>query len=189
MGTQTTKSTRAQSRALGGLVIALGASFAVLGAYAVHGSLEVNPITLPHENRSVMTTLLPEGWKFFTRNPQEAQVRPYALRDGTWASASLLPNSRARNWLGIDRSGRAQGIEIGLLGESVPADAWVPCDEAPLECLARAPVGATFANKSPRPTLCGAVGFVAQPPVPWAWAHDADHLDMPSRVVRVEIQC
>ncbi|HEY8088868.1 MAG TPA: SdpA family antimicrobial peptide system protein [Polyangiaceae bacterium] len=180
---------RAQRRVLGALVLALGGSFAVLGAYAVHASIEVNPISLPGEDRGTMTSVLPEGWKFFTRNPQEPQIRPYVLEGGAWVTASLLPNSRARNLLGIDRSGRAQSVELGLLSESIPSSAWIACDEAPLVCLDRAPVAATIHNDFPNASVCGAVGLVSQPPVPWAWARSSDHLDMPSRVVRVEVPC
>jgi antimicrobial peptide system SdpA family protein len=182
-------SPRGQRRALGALVIALGGSFGLVGAYAVHASIEVNPISLPGEDKETMTSVLPEGWKFFTRNPQEPQIRPYVLQDGAWATASLLPNSRARNLLGIDRSGRAQSVELGLLSESIPSSAWIACDEAPLVCLGRAPVAATIRNDFPNPSVCGAIGLVSQPPVPWAWARSRDHLDMPSRIVRVEVPC
>jgi antimicrobial peptide system SdpA family protein len=180
---------RWQLRGLGALIVGTGGAFAALGAYAVHGSLQSNAVTLPFEDKATLTTVTPEGWKFFTRNPQEAQVTPYSLRGVAWVPATYLPNSRPRNWLGIDRSGRAQSIEVGLLSEHIPAEAWTSCDDAPLSCLDGAPVAASFDNEFPEPTLCGVVGLVAQKPVPWAWARSASHLDMPSRVVRVEIRC
>ena len=178
-----------QRRALGALLVALVGAFTTVGAYAVHGSIELNPITLPGEDKELMTTILPEGWKFFTRNPQEPQMLPYVQQDGAWVSASLLPNSRARNLFGLDRRGRAQSVELGIIGEGVPSTAWSECDGAPLECLDRAPVGARIHNDFPSASVCGVVGLVSQPPIPWAWAHSKSHLDMPSRVARLEVSC
>jgi antimicrobial peptide system SdpA family protein len=175
-------------RCLGGLLVSMLAVWATLGAYGVHASLRFNPITLPYEHKATLMELLPEGWRFFTRNPQEEQVQPFVRRDGAWISASTQPNSRARNLFGLDRSGRAQSVELALILEALPREAWVDCTGAPSECLGPVPVALVFANPVAERSICGDVALIAQRPVPWAWAASPD-IDMPSRVARLEVTC
>jgi antimicrobial peptide system SdpA family protein len=170
-------------------LIASVAAWAGIAAAAIHASLPLNPIELSPERELVLRELLPEGWKFFTRNPQEAQILPFALTDGAWTSASLTPNARPVNLFGLDRAGRSQGIELGTLLEQLDAGAWAECEGSPLTCLGNVPVTASLKNPFPRPSLCGELGFVSQKPVPWAWARLGEHVEMPARVVRVVVQC
>ena len=44
-------------------------------------------------------------------------------------------------------------------------------------------------NRSPEPTLCGAIGVALQKPIPWAWIDLPRPVVMPSRVVLLEVQC
>jgi antimicrobial peptide system SdpA family protein len=177
-------------RGLGAHLLGMFGAWIALAAYAIHASMPFNPITLPFEaeHKTALIEVLPEGWRFFTRNPQEEQVIPLVLIDGTWRPASA-PSSSARNLFGLNRAGRAQSVELGLLLEQMqPKDRWAPCDGSPAECLSRAPVATHLANPSRAPTMCGDMGFVAQRPVPWAWSANRN-LEMPAKVVRVAVKC
>jgi antimicrobial peptide system SdpA family protein len=177
-------------QALGGLLASMVAAWAVLGAYALHASMPFNAIELPREHKAALVEVLPEGWRFFTRNPQEEQLQPLVLRGGAWTSASIQPASSARNLFGIDRAGRAQSVELALLLETVPGSSWADCTDTPVSCLPPPEAAVPIVNHSAGRTLCGEIAIVAQRPVPWAWAASTSpDLQMPARVVRLEVQC
>jgi antimicrobial peptide system SdpA family protein len=184
------KSTTCGDRRLGLLVLALGAFWAVLFTYAVHGSMPFNPLRLPFENKLQTMRWIPEGWKFFTRDPREEDLLYFVVgTSGVWVSAHRGPHSRPSNALGLNRVSRAQSVEAGLLYSKIPKTLWAQCNGHPVKCLESSPVGKALKNISPRPTLCGTIGLVMQKPVPWAWSHSRDAMNMPSRVIRLEVSC
>jgi antimicrobial peptide system SdpA family protein len=174
---------------LGAFTLGILAIATTLAVYAIHGSLPHNPLHLPHEEQVETAVWAPESWKFFTRDPLEPTL--VALRpDGAdWSSATRMPYARPVNMFGMDRTVRAQGVELGSLVGKVPRSAWTACDEAPTACLSRASIGASVVNRTPLPTLCGTIGIVSQKPLPWAWASARRPIAMPSQVVRLEIKC
>jgi antimicrobial peptide system SdpA family protein len=175
---------------MGGVTLGTFAFSAILVCYAVHGSMPFNPISLPLEARLQVNVYLPEGWKFFTRDPQEEAARAYQLGpDHRWVRASPGTFATASHVFGLDRTGRTGGVELGHLLQQVPASLAEPCKEDPERCLARASAAKTLHNDSPRPTLCGTIGVVYQKPIPWAWAHASPQVTMPSRVVVMEVRC
>ncbi|MFE8595893.1 SdpA family antimicrobial peptide system protein [Archangium violaceum] len=113
-----------QLRILGAVALGLAAGAACLVSYAVHGSLPYNPLELPGEKKLLTRTWAPEGWKFFTRNAQEERPVLFTRRNGAWERAEQGPASRPRYLFGLNREGRAQGLEFGLLLEQLPASAW-----------------------------------------------------------------
>jgi antimicrobial peptide system SdpA family protein len=79
---------------------------------------------------------------------------------------------------------------MGLLLHNVPRAMWDNCDQDALTCLRRSPIKTTLRNATPKPTLCGMIGFVVQQQIPWAWAYsNATPAHMPSRVAKFEVKC
>ncbi|MGZ3460026.1 MAG: SdpA family antimicrobial peptide system protein [Archangium sp.] len=178
------------TRRVGAFMAALLSAVAVLVAYAFHASLPYNALQLPLEKELQVRVILPEGWKFFTREPQEEHHLVFArAQDGTWSRAERGTNASPMNLFGIDREGRAQGVEVGLLLDRVAKSAWQPCTESPAICLEKASLAGRIRNLTPEPTLCGVIGIAMQKPLPWAWNKSAGHLQMPSRVVKLEVTC
>lgn len=177
-------------RRLGALALALGVFALALGAYAIHGSMPYNPVDLPGESTLQVGAWAPEGWKFFTRNPQEETAHPYIQRAGAWQRAAS-PSGSPKYAFGLDRAGRAEGIEMGLIARELPRTAYRKCgeDEEPAACLAHTRVSLRVKNLSPNPTLCGHVAIVMQRPVPWAWARSGRKVVMPARAARVDVSC
>jgi antimicrobial peptide system SdpA family protein len=179
------------ARRLGGLAFALIGFVLVLCVYAVHAQLPPNAVRLPYEQsiRPHAQRFLPEGWAFFTRSPRESDLVSYT-RDGSgaWRLALLAPHSEFRNVLGFARASRAQGVEMGTLTGILRKDDWRECRSPVAECLERAPALAAT-NVSPVPSLCGDVGLVRRPPVPWAWSGSGREITMPGTVVRLEVAC
>ncbi|WP_232293471.1 SdpA family antimicrobial peptide system protein [Stigmatella aurantiaca] len=179
-------------RRLGLLALGLIIGWSTVAAYALHAALPYNPIKLPFEDQFDIRLVLPEGWAFFTRDPRDERMLPYVRgADAQWSSASHTPNFQPRNFFGIDRAGRAQGVEMGLLMDAARKAERQACEEEPSVCLERAPVAQKLSNASPHPTLCGQVGFVFQKAVPWAWSRSnrEKKIIMPSKVLRLDIEC
>ena len=183
---------RVAPRFLGGVVLMLAIIWSVLGLYAVHIELPVNALDLPFEGsiKPNLQALIPEGWGFFTRDPREARLLPFVRGADGWRAASEGPNGEAWNAFGFNRAARAQGVEMGLLEFTIPTDAWKDCNEEIAICLDKLPASMPLSNPTPRPTLCGEVGFAHRDTVPWAWAASTpDETAMPSKVVRVNVKC
>jgi antimicrobial peptide system SdpA family protein len=179
-----------RNRSTGAFMTGVLAVVAVVGAYVAHPALPHDPVHLPFEKHVNATLFLPEGWKFFTRDPQGSEV--IVLRrtaEGAWAPLEHVPNGRASNFFGASRTGRAQTVETGRVAFMVPDRLWHDCTDAPETCFDRLTVDKTVKNISPEPTLCGTFGFARQKPVPWAWASSLHPVVMPSRVMVVEVQC
>ena len=178
------------SRRAGAILLAASAAWTVVGIYAVHAAMPYNPIKLPAEKAVDVRSWAPQGWKFFTRNPQEEGTTAFrASEAGGFAPVAQETYASASNLFGASRAARAHGVEIGTLLEQIPDTQWTKCDDAPARCLERAKEVATVKNGSPHPTLCGSVGIALQKPVPWAWARASHPVTMPSRVARVVVQC
>ena len=182
--------TRARARRLAVGWLGWCTACTVLALYAVTGSLPSAPFHLPGASQLQTPMWVPEGWKFFSKSPRGAVHAAY-VRDGrgAWRQALVRPNAQPANWFGANRSGRAQGVEMGVLLEHAPKVDWSECREQPATCLESALRSFKVKNRVPAPTLCGAVGVVMSEPVPWAWSSSAAHLTMPSHVLRMEVQC
>lgn len=162
-----------------------------VAVYAVHSSLPPNAMALPLEDKLRVNELLPQGWAFFTRDPEEEDVVAY-VRDerGRWQSARTSPIASLATLWGISRSGRGLGIELGMLVSAPSRSAWIRCKigEPSQACLDRASPALHIRSEYPRPRLCGDVGLVANRPVPWAWSVEGVP-EVPRRAARVTVRC
>jgi antimicrobial peptide system SdpA family protein len=175
---------------VGAVVIATAFVVMTLATYAIDAAIGYNPIHLPFEKQVYMQGLLPQGWKFFTRNPRE-DVQFIFKRDEnrSWKPVTYGVNSLPSNAFGINRRNRAQGVEIGRLLQSVPKAFWVPAQGDPLESLEMSEILTTVRNETPHPTICGTIGIVLQPALPWAWFATGTKAQMPSKVLKIEVRC
>ncbi|MEU8204047.1 SdpA family antimicrobial peptide system protein [Streptosporangium sp. NPDC049046] len=181
----------AMARRLGWALVGIVAFWGSVIFYVVHTQLPSNAISLPGQEqlRLTITTLTPQGWAFFTKSPREPQIGVWQpANTGGWQDARLGPHSEPRNVLGFNRRSRAQGLELGIMQTSVPADGWTACDGGDVaSCLDRATSAVTISNIAPNPIHCGSVGLVQREPLPWAWA--GSDTAMPATVARLEVTC
>ena len=177
--------THAVVRWAGAAVLFLVIGWSVAVAYSFHSAFPHNPVALPGEGALHLHVWLPEGWGFFTRDPREDALRPYQESEkGEWEP---IESGKGPGFLGFGRRARAQGFELNTLIRQVPADSWHPCERTPTACIETGDVSVKLQNVATSPTVCGNVAFVMQEPVPWAWR--ASEVVMPSRYVRVSVQC
>ena len=182
----------AARRRIGALALAVGFVWSVVGLYALAVALPASPVDLPLAEDRALTirALVPQGWAFFTRSPREPRVIPYApAADGSWRSVHARRHAEPAQVFGLNRSSRAQGVEMGLLLDAVAEDDWVACDDTPQTCLASAAITVQTENVSPEPTLCGTIVLVRQEPLPWAWSGSSSPDSMPAEIAGLEISC
>jgi antimicrobial peptide system SdpA family protein len=179
-----------EDASLGSLAVVLGGIGALLVGLTVHGSMPINAISSDLDRELQTTAWAPQSWKFFTRDPQEEQMVLWGLHDGEWRPYSP-PGGSPRYAFGLDRAGRAENVEVGILLEGTPMSLFKRCGEdvTPEDCLAKQPKALPLKNEMPRPSVCGSVAVVAQKPVPWAWARTGRKTIMPARVLRLDVEC
>lgn len=174
----------------GAVSVVLLGFWLLLFTYSIHSAMPLNPINLPLSGAISANVFMPQGWKFFTRNPREDDIKIFRKNnEGNWVSATFGANSSPVNLFGIKRTARSQGIEIGLLMASIKKDEWVECKGRTDVCMEQAATNKTIVNESPLPTICGEVAFVMQPPVPWAWSRAKREVVMPSKLIKVGVVC
>jgi len=158
--------------------------------YSIQSAMPHNPITLPGDDIINAKFFMPQGWKFFTRNPREDDTFIFQKdASGKWVDASIGTNGSPRNLFGLMRATRAQSIEMGRLLSFSKIDEFSKCKGRVEVCIENLKQEDVITNDSPFPTICGETAFVFQPPVPWAWSRAKKKVVMDSKIWKVGVLC
>jgi antimicrobial peptide system SdpA family protein len=176
------------ARRLGTFLLGVCLAWAAPVAYSAHGGMPYSALKLPLEEKVNTRLWAPQGWKFFTRDPQEPLLNSF-VRDGDqWRPPEGALNASAPNYFGLSRAGRALHADEGVLAGFVPDSGWHDCKDTLESCVADvAPI--VVKRDVPHPFFCGPVVLTLQKPVPWAWSRSARPVTMPLRAARLEVQC
>ncbi len=158
--------------------------------YIARSSLSYSVLNLPFDsraNRAVVRSFFPEGFGFFTRDPQEARLYIYKLENGQIIPLSR-PNATFGHLFGISRKGRAQNIELGQLLGQLQKMPWRECKNSLAECVSPEWPENKIKNHNIYPLLCGDIIIQVKKPIPWAWHRDFK-AQMPSEIIKVTILC
>ncbi|MCZ8497363.1 SdpA family antimicrobial peptide system protein [Priestia megaterium] len=155
--------------------------------YSIVASLPTSAIDLDLENKTLLKTIVPQGWGFYSKDPRGEMSNVYNL--DTKKQAVQWPNNRISNVFGLNRYGRGQGTEMGLLTTQVPTDKWTICDKESLDCLLDIKKSIPIVNSTPKPTICGNIGVTQEKPKPWAWSKYKNEVNLTSKVVRMNVEC
>ena len=170
--------------------------YGALAAYSFHPRLPFNTVRLPGEGSQLepqafpLQFVLPQGWKFFTKSPRGNEVKVFMQGAGRrWEPVSPRTLSDAGGLFNFDRTPRALGVELAMVLQNAKKDEWsAECRDTDVTCLQKSSAARTLQNPMPKARLCGVVGFVSRPPVPFAWA-DSLKAPMPSNTLVLRIQC
>ena len=164
-------------------------AWAGLVFYVFVGTIPNHPMQLTASDRVRLMAFVPEGWAFFTRDPQEQVNRYYTRLDGRWRRIDG-PNASASNWFGFRKTARILSIETGGISRQVRKSMWLRCTRPLDECDAtRLPAWLNVVNPAIHPTVCGDLLVERQAPVPWAWAKVRTQFYIPSDVARLRVRC
>lgn len=135
-----------------------------------------------------LQVLVPQGWAFFTRSPQEASLVPYKRVNERWVRADTLPQTNAENAFGFSRNQRAQGTELGILSSHVRA--YTPCNSYLSQCL-DSPADSTqkMTNDTNTQHFCGQIRLMQQEPVKFAYRERTPEPIRGKSYADLEISC
>jgi antimicrobial peptide system SdpA family protein len=148
-----------------------------------------SPVSMSQRDAHSLLSIGPEGWGFFTRDPQEKRLLLYSVSRSTGKLVEASP-ATVRTWYQVmagSRASRIRGMEIAKLQTLIEAESWQPCRRDAAQCLNAQPV--RVVNPMHVKTVCGEHVLQVQAPTPWAWAGSASKIHMPSRVVRIDVDC
>lgn len=174
------------------------AVIALMSLFCLTAASSAFPVTIwkpPWENQFISKAVgafFPQGWGFFTRTSEEPLTTPWRVEP--IEELSELPTSRTRNWFGLRRDGRAQGVEIGSLQDQIEEDDWNECTfmDSPAECVSKISQDYTrvsVTNLTRNPTLCDSVVLLEREPVPLLYRDKLDQYTRALRWVGLDIDC
>jgi antimicrobial peptide system SdpA family protein len=174
---------------LGLVTLLTGVLATILVGCAVFSALPANGVEFRFIKQLQMTAWMPQGWAFFTAPPQSERRLPWVRVDGRWVSANAGPSATLRNAFGLRRGARLQNLEIEALVAKLPKSRWTSCRGSVASCVDPITPSIHVRNDSRQPTLCGDVAVTVSKPVPWAWAREGLHVDMPQTAIRMIVEC
>lgn len=173
-----------------GATVVLGGVLAIAICVVVAlSSVPPTVLDFPTSFRQTVHTVVPEGWGFFTKDPQDPEILPYKLVDERWRLVQRQGAWHPDTVFGWDRVAREQGLELGLLSQQVPRAAWLNCTNRPETCLSEIPVELRVTDAVADPTMCGTAAIVWQTPLPWSDAHASRDVIEPSSIAKFSVSC
>ncbi len=142
-------------------------------------------------NKSESLTLrsfFPEGFGFFSRDPQEEFPLIYKEVNDNLVLLTK-PNSSLKNMLGLRRSQRSIFAELGIIVSEVADEDWSRCASSLVECWNSKTIKILkIENMNHGANLCGTYLISTKKPIPWAWRNTFKG-EMPQRFVKLIIRC
>lgn len=153
-------------------------------------SIQFNPIQNKLDSKRIVYSIVPQGWAFFTRNPREAQVLLYEIKDNKPQKINHLHSSGC-NLMGLNRRSSVYISEIQLvraeLSDSLFSDTEWNYQNSSLGYIPEKQY--IVRNKVSNPLLCGEYLLVLQQPIPWAWSSKIKTMKMPAKIIRIKLIC
>lgn len=165
---------------------------AVVAVYTSQASVGSNVLQLPQQTRvaAVLTSVLPQGWAFFTKAAESSALSVYRTEGGIddfTAAANADPS-----WIfGLDRTSRYQGLEITSLLQGIGQEAWTDCKSgaAVADCIRALPAAKSVENTMAMQTVCGRIAIVAEGVTEWAYRDLIDGALLPREAIELDVSC
>jgi len=169
----------------------------VTAAFLAITALASVPNVAISQNSKIMTEgvkrALPQGWGFFTKSGRDPSISPYSVRNGKAQNISMAPVGQPKYALGFSRTGRAQGIEVGILLQNL-VGAWTSCldltsvDEC-VDTAAKKSPSRTVENPTPDPTVCGDTLLLESEPTLLLYREVINQERRALRAARITVKC
>ncbi|MGV0170231.1 SdpA family antimicrobial peptide system protein [Bacillus velezensis] len=145
------------------------AAWIIVLFFTIIAALPSSAIQLTKHQSKTVSMIYPQSWGFFSKDPREDSLNIYLLD----ADEELRwPNNSLKNVIGLNRYGRTQGIELGLMLEKLPSkEKWKDFTTG------QDIKDTTFLkmkNESPSPRLKGKMIITYERITPWAWSQHTE---------------
>lgn len=156
-------------------------------------TIESNPVLYHgHVNQRIFS-FVPQGWAFFTRNPREPQDLIYR-KDKTGSYRLIAQHlHHYKNLFGLVRRPSKILTELQAIKAKIP-DANYSKQQCNFQKNTLLSIDEelslhAYKNIFESPNICGEYIFAFQKIVPWAWASNLEKIQMPCKMIHVEVSC
>jgi antimicrobial peptide system SdpA family protein len=152
-------------------------------------SMPFNPSNLSSQRDFKIRWLAPQGWGFFTRNPQEESDEVYIFqKSNTWIKTSTSQVS-LNNFFGINRKIRHEYFELSKLLDTIPKEKWISIKSNQKVIFDTLSIADTIRYKQfmNHRMLDSVVVITRANPLPWAWSSQYATVTPPTRVLKLRI--
>jgi antimicrobial peptide system SdpA family protein len=151
----------------------------------------LSPVKLELNLNTKITRLFPQEWAFFNGEFRRAQVVLYKKNSANQFDRIDLHINAYSNAFGIKKQPQRILAELRYIKREVNDSLYVDTKwNYQLGILGTIPdFKVDVNNYFKAPLLCGEYLAVYQRMIPWAWLKSIDRIQMPSKVIRLNIQC
>jgi antimicrobial peptide system SdpA family protein len=140
-------------------------------------------------NRDVkffISTIFPEGWGFFTKNPRDELLEVYKIENGKLIFFNFS-NHTKKNCFGLSRSSRVIGYEASIILSSISRDDWKKSQTRVIKNHISDSIIQVKTDKNFHYITRGEYLFKIFKPVPYAWAKLNQKSNNPFSVVKIKV--
>ncbi|MGJ8745456.1 SdpA family antimicrobial peptide system protein [Polaribacter sp.] len=154
-------------------------------------SILINPVKLkPGINRKI-SRIMPQNWPFFTRDFNEAELLLYKKNNHQKYQIVNLNYNHYSNSFGLKKKSKKIIQELTFLKRELHDSLFISTEgNHRIGLLGAIPDKIiNIKNHMLAPILCGEYVLFLEEPIPWAWIESKNILKMPSKAIRLNIQC
>lgn len=140
---------------------------------------------MPYSAKKLMSSFLPQGWGFFTRDPKEGITKAYRY-DNEELFLVTINNGAAENAIGFSRNARFVGIDLLFLLGYVPDSVWHN-GKGDFRSYIPSAADTVFVDKSIQYFPEGEYILHRYEPIPFSWAGKGQENYRPFLVARVQV--
>lgn len=160
--------------------------------YVMVGSLPGATISISKISKIQTVSIFPEGWAFFTKNPQDEDYIIYSFDKGNQNKYEKIinPTSSPKNFFGLNRISRLQSQEIGSAIHFIQDSSWVTIkgNINSNDSIIKKIKPTLIPIISKHPYFTGTYILQKIAPVPWAWIKDFKPNYAKSKIIIVEFK-
>ncbi|MCS3553160.1 MULTISPECIES: SdpA family antimicrobial peptide system protein [unclassified Sphingobacterium] len=142
-------------------------------------------LVLSKKTQKIISTFFPEGWSFFTKNPQTQSLAVYQIIDGNLV-LKTVNNHNSQNMYGLSRYSRIIGFEASMLANEAMKLVW---KQDVMGHLRKLDLNKLYKIEvmNNRHLTNGTFLLVLYKPVPYAWAKAEQFNNIPIKYITVHI--
>ena len=165
----------------------------VIILFSMISSLPESTIRISNIQKAKTASYIPEGWAFFTKNPQEEDILAYKYQESQKPTYQLItiPTGSVSNAFGLNRKVRMLAQEMGVMQKYIPDSCWFTINGSLQNndsIIINSLIKILIPKVSNYPYLSGTYIFQKIAPIPWSWYKTFNRNTQKSEIVIVDVQ-
>lgn len=142
-------------------------------------------IVLSKETQKMISTIFPEGWSFFTKNPQNQTLVVYQIIEGNLI-LKTVDNHNSKNIFGLSRYSRIISYEASMLANEAMKLVWREDLMGNLKKLDFNRSGKIKVINN-RHLINGTFLLILYKPIPYAWSKSSQEKNIPIKYITIQV--